>query len=598
MRGRPFDIVNCARAWLSICLSGVFLFLSGSLCAFQNAEIDSLKSVLKTEISDNDRIDTYNALAYHTYRILPDTAKNYAARAMDLSKSINYQKGIANSHNSFGFIAFSSGAYDDALLHYQDFRKISEIIGDSVSLANAHNNLGILYRNQGKLNESLAAYEQSLAIRSAIGTVTGLGPIYNNLGLLHTNLGNYKEAMNYYLKAIEAKRRPDRMTGRAMAYINLANLKELLDDYEGSCIAFEKAYSIYKEYNDKKGMAISFHNLAQSYTSQRETRKALAYYHKSEKINRDLNNRKQLAENLEAIADLKFQLSEWDSCAYYLNEAQTIANPLQIPHVKAKIKMGFGKLHHALGRQQQALSASAQAHEDFIAIQAKMEIAESALLLSDIYHELGKHIRAYDFLKIHLDYSDSLMNENKVAEIAKIEFNYDLAKVESEKQRLLKEQEELGSALSANQKQLANQRQTILWGGIVLALVIISSIFIWHFYQQAKETRNSLTEANLEISRFNQSLEQKIHERTEKIEKQNQQLMDYAFAISHEIRSPLTNLIGFLDLDDQEEINDFSEEEKRQIKNSMANSIQKIDEATRKAARIGNSGDPHLPKSN
>ncbi len=571
--------------------------LSGPLFAFQNAKVDSLKSVLKADISVNDRVDTYNALAYHTYRILPDTAKRYATLAMDLSKSTDYQKGTANSHNSFGFIAFSSGAYDDALWHYQQFREISETIGDSVSMANAMNNLGILYRNQGKLNEALAAYEQSLALRYAIGSDTGLGPIFNNLGLLNTNLGNYREAMDFYLKAIEAKRKPDRMTGRAMAYINLANLKELLEDYEGSHEAFEKAYSIYQEYNDKKGMAISFHNIAQTFAKQSAIPQALAYYRKSVTINRELQNKKQLAENLNAIADLKYQLSEWDSCAHYLEQAQNIANELQVPHVQAMTNMGFGKLYHALGRQKLALSATQIAHDVFITIRARKEIAESALLLSDVHRELGDHTDAYNFLKVHLDYSDSLMSENKVAEIAKIEFNYDLAKVESEKQRLIEEQEELGFALSANQRQLANQRQTILWGGIVLALVIVSSIFIWHFYQQARKTRNSLKEANLEISRFNQSLEQKIHERTEKIEKQNQQLMDYAFAISHEIRSPLTNLIGFLDLDHQEEINDFSEEEKRQIKNSMANSIQKIDEATRKAARIGNPGDSNLPKT-
>lgn len=598
MRGRPFDIVNSTRTWISLCLSGVFLFLSGSLLAFQNAKVDSLRTVLNSEISADDRVDTYNALAYHTYRIFPDTAKYYAAQAMDLSKSVNYQKGTANSHNSFGFIAFSSGAYDEALSHYQQFREISETIGDSVSMANALNNLGILYRNQGKLNEALAAYEQSLSIRYAIGSVTGLGPMYNNLGLLNTNLGNYKEAMDFYLKAIAAKRKPDRMTGRAMAYINLANLKELLEDYEGSHEAFEKAFAIYQEYNDKKGMAISFHNIAQTFTKQGDVPKALAFYRRSVQINRELDNKKQLAENLNAVADLKYEIAEWDSCAFYLNQAQSIAQQLQVPHVQAMIKMGFGKLHHALGKHELALSAATQAYDEFAAIRAKKDIAESAMLLSNIYHELGNDSKAFDLLKIHLNYSDSLINENKVAEIAKIEFNYDLAKVESEKQRLLEEQEELGSALSANQRQLANQRQTILWGGIVLILVIISSIFIWHFYQQSKKTRNSLKEANLEISRFNQSLEQKIHERTEKIEKQNQQLMDYAFAISHEIRSPLTNLIGFLDLDDQDEINDFSEEEKRQIKHSMVNSIQKIDEATRKAARIGNPGEINLPKNN
>ncbi len=572
---------------MNLILFGIYSLGSFSLLAFQNTKIDSLQSVLSQEISDIDRVNTYNLLAFHTYRILPDTAKSYARRAMQLSSETNNDTGKAKSHNSFGFIAFSRGEYDSARWHYEQFYLISQATQDSVSMANALNNLGILNRNQGQLNEALTSYEQSLAIRKAIGSETGLGPMYNNLGLLHTNLGNYREGMDYYLRAIEAKRKPDRMTGRAMAYINLANLKKLLEDYEGSQDAFQKAFSIYQEYNDKKGMAISFHSIAKTLTMQGQLPEAFAYYKKSEKINQELSNPKQLAENLNAIARLKYQLQEWDSCQFYLEKAQTIANQVQAPHVHAKVQLSFAEFYHATGKQRQALQALTGAYKNFVTIRTKKEIAESSLLLSKIYADLGNATLAYDFLSVHMTYLDSLMSENKATEIARIQYKYDLSKVENEKKRLLEAQQEMGTTINANQKQLANQRQTILFGGIAFGLILISIVFIWHFYQQARKTRNSLRGANDEISQFNQSLEQKILDRTEKIKKQNQQLMDYAFAISHEIRSPLTNLIGFLDLEEHDEKDRFSDEEKEQIKNSMANSIQKIDEATRKAAQIG-----------
>lgn len=590
MSVRPIDIVPPLSVWISISLIGLFLSAPWNLCA-QNAKIDSLKSVLSQDLSDNERVDIYNALAFQTFRILPDTAKSYAGRAMGLSKAANYTKGTANSHNSFGFIAFSQGEYDSAQWHYEQFNHISQMIGDSVSMSRASNNLGVLFSNQGQLEKALQSYEQSLAIRRALGSETGLGTIYNNLGLMQMKLGNYREALDYYLKAIEAKRRPERVTGKAMAYLNLANLKELLEDYEGSEEAFQKAYAIYQANNDQKGMAVSFHNMAETHTKQGDFQKALAYYHQSVRINRQLNNRKQLAENLNAIAALHYEMAAWDSSAYYLSEAQTIAQQLQVPFVHAKIALGFGHLYHTRNQPKLALANAEKSFEGFLSLGVKKEIAESAYLISQVYETIGNASKAYDFLSTYLTYQDSLRNENRATEIAKIEFNYDLSKVENEKQRLLEAQEVMGTTLSENQRRINNQRQTIIWGGITLFLVVISSIFIIHFYQQARKTRNSLREANKEISEFNQSLEQKIQDRTQKIEKQNQQLMDYAFAISHEIRSPLTNLIGFLDLDDQHEVNEFSDEEKRRIKSSMANSIQKIDEATRKAAQIGHPED-------
>lgn len=576
-------LLRChVREWIT----GLCLLFLISLQA-QNTKIDSLKASLKVSTSDSLRITTYNLLAFHTYRILPDTALAYARAAFDLSEEIGDSIGKAYSHNSFGILAYANGRYDSALWHYEKFLALCKAGSDSAGMTKAFNNVGILYNAMGQVEKSLEHYGQALEIKEAMNDLNGLGPIYNNMGLLHKNLGNYRESMDFYQKAIDAKRDGVRLIGRAISYLNMATLKEILDDYEGAKFDLSQALEIYTRHSDKKGLAMVYHHYGLNLLKVDSLHVALSYFHKALKVHEELNNLKQIAENLREIAELKIKTMEWDSSFYFLNRASKISTQLNETQLSGKIMYSLAKLYMAQDQHELAEESGLKAYEAYYDSRSKKEIFETALLLSEIYHSKGQNGKAYEFLTVYHIYRDSVINENKLLEIAKIEFNHELSRIENENQLLMEAHKEMGDTLNQNKRQLASQRIALIWGGVVLAIVIVSIVVIFNFYRQVKQAKDSLRAANKEISIFNQSLEQKVQDRTEKIEKQNQQLMDYAFAISHEIRSPLTNLIGLLDLDKNEKEDDFSDEEKQQIKYSMVNSIQKIDEATRKAAQIG-----------
>ncbi|MGB0404101.1 MAG: GAF domain-containing protein [Salibacteraceae bacterium] len=108
------------------------------------------------------------------------------------------------------------------------------------------------------------------------------------------------------------------------------------------------------------------------------------------------------------------------------------------------------------------------------------------------------------------------------------------------------------------------------------------------------ENQNAkLKEQRKEISKINNSLEQRVKERTEKLEQQNQQLTEYAFINAHLLRAPVCNIMGLIDLlkastvdDDQKEIVDF-----------LDNSTKELDEMVIKINRSIKKGyydDPDL----
>ena len=92
--------------------------------------------------------------------------------------------------------------------------------------------------------------------------------------------------------------------------------------------------------------------------------------------------------------------------------------------------------------------------------------------------------------------------------------------------------------------------------------------------------KNELLEAkSREIEQINISLEKKVVHRTIELEKKNKQLMDYAFHNAHEVRGPLSKILGLTIL---LETNSIDHEKKDFVLNNIAKSANELDEVIKK----------------
>jgi len=113
-------------------------------------------------------------------------------------------------------------------------------------------------------------------------------------------------------------------------------------------------------------------------------------------------------------------------------------------------------------------------------------------------------------------------------------------------------------AMIASERELLEQRQRyadrtniILFivnfaGGLIIAVLALASIsLIRKRSQQAASALEQLEVAHAELEAANRSLEERVAERTADLREANDEIQRFAFIVSHDLRSPLVNIMGF-----------------------------------------------------
>ncbi len=83
-------------------------------------------------------------------------------------------------------------------------------------------------------------------------------------------------------------------------------------------------------------------------------------------------------------------------------------------------------------------------------------------------------------------------------------------------------------------------------GGLIIAVLALSSIsLIRKRSKQVSAALEQLAAAHAELEAVNQSLEERVAERTADLREANDEIQRFAFIVSHDLRSPLVNIMGF-----------------------------------------------------
>jgi tetratricopeptide (TPR) repeat protein len=545
-------------------LIGTLIFLSTHGLTAQS--LDSLSLVI--EQNDNEpKVDALNLLSKKLYRTDTDSAIQLSQLASELAESLNYTRGVAEAQRRLGLTYGKKDQFDKALEHLLVSQRNFKLLSDSVALSLLHNNIAGVYRNRGEYSKSLNEYLQGMALASRIKNLEIQAMIHNNIGILYKNAGEYDSAVSHYFRSLDIKKkvRPNLV---GSSYTNIGLVKIKLKDYEEAENYLQMALDIDIEQGDAWGIANNQENLGLLYLEKGELDQAQEYFRKAIDGFKAVNTIGGIANNQNYLGEIYFKKGQFQSAIAELKQALRGFEKYKDEQGEAKTWINLARCNMALGNLQKAITQSKKALEVALPIRALPEAVEANELLFNLYGKRSDK-RAYEYAQRFILLKDSLFDQQKLAFIAQLESRRELSSIEQQNRLLSKENELKEKELEASNFKI--QRQRTIQYALIICLIFggIAAILGYQYYNKKIKTINLLQALNSEINmqkekissqaeelqkvngemkNMNQSLEFLVKERTRKIESQNKKLREYAFSNSHEVRAPLSNLLGLIDL--------------------------------------------------
>lgn len=406
--------------------------------------IDSLKKAEESSTTDTVKIKLLYDICWQYIQSNPDTGLMYANNALEKSKQLKFDFGIAKGYILKGIHATITGNYDAAVENYMLCKEVRVRQKDSLGIASVFNNIGNVYLYKGDYEKAIDYYVQSLKIEEKFADPERLGSSYLNLGGLFYQMEKHAVAVTYYNKCMEVTRslspQPQYM---AMAYNSIGKLYAATNKTDSAIVNFNKALVMSQEFGDRNAEASAYEGIGSFHASKERDKEALENYIKAEKILSEIGN-------IEALSYLTGQMAQ----VYY-----------NLGDIDASI--------------QKALESYKLSKE----IGAKKSLKSAAETLSLAYEEKKDFVKALEYNRLSKLYADSLLNETSNRQIEELRTQYETEKKESENKILTIENKRKDTEISKSR----NEKIFLL---ALIALIIATGWFAWSQFKLKQQKKH------------------------------------------------------------------------------------------------------------
>ncbi len=402
----------------------VFCFTFISAFSFsQQSKIDSLLTNLKVVTTDTSRVNTLIELANTYYLSVPSKAMEYSLQARDLSKKINFKKGLSNSYGFLGYLYQQKGEINEALNYSKLSLEIFEELNDKKNTAQILNNIGFMYMNLGQVKNALEYYDRSLKIREATNDKAGIANSLNNMGMVYRNQNQLEDALNYYQRSLRIR----------------------------------------TEINDKKGIATCFSNIGGIYKNENKIKESLNYYLRSLEIRESINDIWGIVNSLNNIGIIYLELGQIEEALYNHQKALNLAKKINDKDEIVWTYYNLGGVYYAQKKYVLAFNYCDSSLRLSKEIGFPEDIRNAEYLFSKIDSARGNLLGALQHYKQYVFYTDSLSNEESRSAALKKQLQYEYEKKEATTEA--EHEKQAAIALAENRRQ-----QLFVW--LLFAIII------------------------------------------------------------------------------------------------------------------------------
>ena len=433
----------------------VLLLCGLSTAAFaqqkESPYIDSLKATLDQEQNDTTLANAYNRLAEAYRYVDPDLNREYALKALKISRPIGFLHGMQSGYNLLAQSYENQGLFTEAIVYYDSSLEVTRQQKSQKEEARILLNVANVYQKTASYSTAAEYVMSSLSLQEELKDTFGIAVCKLTLGNIEYGQGNYKEALRDYISAVELNHKSaNNPVFEASAVANVGAILEEQSSYDSALVFFRQSLVIFE--------------------SLHATAKAASAY----------NN----------IGSCLFRLGQFDSSRYYLHTARRMNEELQRPEGLATSLLSLGNLNDSLGMKDSALYYYRAGLHVSMQYNLKEDLLKTYKSLSEEFEKLGRADSALVYLKKYIDLNELIHGEDELRRLEQANQAYDIQKKQEE---LIQQDAEA----QLKEEHLRN-KVSLLAGGV--AILILLSLLLYSRFRTKQQVAQVLANKNREIT--------------------------------------------------------------------------------------------------
>ncbi len=494
----------------------------------QNQEIDSLEAVLQTyNERDTTKVRLLSRLSYLHNSIDPVKGIKYAKEAIPLAIELADKDGESNAYNSLATNYWNNGSLDLAEEYYKKSLGIKEQLGMEEGAARTMVNLGVVFETQDRLAEAMSYYNRALDGLRGANSKFGEAATLNNMGLVASKMGDYPLALDYYFQSLHISDSINNGSLKSNTLNNIGLIHRRTKEFAKALEAYKESLAAGEAIGSKRLMASRNNNIGVVYKNWDSLDRAIEYYEIALEQYQEINRRSGVASVLLNRGIVYRMKGEQQKALNNFQQSLLIRRDLGDRRRQANVLSNIGQVYVNMGQRRKATEYYLEGLSLAEEVNALREIANITSRLHQNYKALGEFEKAYHYYSQNVWANDSLINEDKIKELVRLESEFEADK---ERQQLLAAQEK--SELEF-QKQL--ERQAIIRNSLIVVTVLILMLGIVYYrsFRRKKRAAELLAEKNSVITNQNNKLVELSNFRE-----------GLTSMIAHDMKNPLNSIIG------------------------------------------------------
>jgi signal transduction histidine kinase len=392
--------------------------------------------------------------------------------------------------SALGKAYYNESELDEALETQKQLLESISKHGTKLDSAKCFRLFGLIYMKKSWYDKSLDNLMRAQQLFGEAGDSSLQATALMNAGIVHDYMQNLPMALSYYEKALRYFKRKQDLTGAAGCELNIAIVLTKQKKYQMACENLLAAAKIYEKTGNEGYLAAAYINLGLTYKKMNYYDLAIEYHNKALAIWQQEDDQYHICYYHLNMGEIMLDLKKPDDAYFYLAEAEKIAQTLGSKDLQAK------------------------AYE----------------FLSDYNAAKKNFTEAYSYLNKSKQINDSILNAETTEKVNQIQYQYEIAKRESDNDNLVKQN--LKKELELSKK---NQFLFILTG-ILIFIAVLAILLV-------NKNRNKRRANKLLIAKNNL-----IETQKDELIKLNASKDKFLSILAHDIKNPLSSIFGISDL--------------------------------------------------